>query len=76
MYGRFVHEAVLAAGEKESGITVHYVDEQYDHGKTIFQATCPVLESDTADTLEQRVHKLELEQYPVVIENLLNRLTS
>jgi formyltetrahydrofolate-dependent phosphoribosylglycinamide formyltransferase len=71
MYGKHVHQAVLDNKEAQSGITVHYVDEVYDHGKIIFQATCPVLENDTADTLAQRIHALEHEHYPKVIEELL-----
>lgn len=71
MYGHFVHEAVIAAGEKKSGITIHYVDEQYDHGSTIFQASCPVLENDTAATLAARIQQLEHQYYPEVIENIL-----
>ncbi|WP_290798768.1 phosphoribosylglycinamide formyltransferase [Flavihumibacter sp. UBA7668] len=71
MYGKFVHEAVIAAGEKESGITIHYVDEQYDHGGTIFQATCPVLPNDTPDSLAERIHGLEHQHYPRVIEETL-----
>lgn len=73
MYGNRVHEAVIAAKEKESGISIHYVDEIYDHGATIFQATCPVLETDTADSLAQRIHQLEHEHYPKVIDELMNR---
>jgi formyltetrahydrofolate-dependent phosphoribosylglycinamide formyltransferase len=71
MYGAAVHEAVISAGEKESGITIHYVDELYDHGKIIFQAKCPVTENDTAETLAQRIHALEHEHYPKVIEEML-----
>jgi formyltetrahydrofolate-dependent phosphoribosylglycinamide formyltransferase len=71
MYGRHVHNAVLANKEKESGITIHYVDEIYDHGSIIQQATCPVLENDTADTLAFRVQELEHAYYPEVISNLL-----
>jgi formyltetrahydrofolate-dependent phosphoribosylglycinamide formyltransferase len=71
MYGHHVHEAVIAAGEKESGISIHYVDEQYDHGKIIFQARCPVLNDDSVDSLAQRIHVLEHEHYPRVIEDLL-----
>lgn len=73
MYGNKVHEAVIAAKEKESGISIHYVDEIYDHGATIFQATCPVLETDTADSLAQRIHQLEHQYYPKVIDELMNR---
>lgn len=71
MYGKAVHEAVITAKEKESGITIHYVDEIYDHGKIIFQAKCPVMENDTADLLAQRIHALEHEHYPKVIEEIL-----
>jgi formyltetrahydrofolate-dependent phosphoribosylglycinamide formyltransferase len=73
MYGQAVHEAVIAAKEKESGITIHYADELYDHGKIIFQVKCPVLENDTAESLAQRIHALEHEHYPLVIENLLKK---
>lgn len=68
MYGHHVHEAVLAAGEKESGITIHYINERYDEGDIIFQATCPVLPADTPDALAARVHALEYAYYPRVIE--------
>lgn len=68
MYGHHVHEAVIKAGEKESGITIHYVDEIYDHGQTILQATCPVLPDDTADSLAKRIHQLEYRHYPSAID--------
>ena len=71
MYGSKVHEAVLASGEKESGITIHYINEHYDEGAIILQAQCPVLPDDTPDSLATRVHQLEYEHYPVVIEKLL-----
>ena len=71
MYGSKVHEAVIAAGEKESGISIHYVDELYDHGNTIFQAKCSVDENDTPETLAQKIHVLEHRHYPAVIEGLL-----
>jgi phosphoribosylglycinamide formyltransferase 1 len=71
MYGQFVHEAVIEAKDAESGITIHFVDEQYDHGSTIFQVTCPVLPDDTAASLAQRIHELEHKHYPLVIEKLL-----
>lgn len=75
MYGNAVHHAVIAAGEKESGITIHYVDELYDHGKIIFQAKCPVLPADTAQSLAQRIHMLEHEHYPKTIERLISGIT-
>lgn len=71
MYGHHVHQAVIDHQEKESGITIHYVDELYDHGDIIFQAKCPVLASDNADTLASRIHQLEHQHYPAVIEQLL-----
>jgi phosphoribosylglycinamide formyltransferase-1 len=75
MYGHHVHEAVLAQGERESGITIHYVNEKYDSGDIIFQARCPVLAGDTPDTLQQRVHALEYMHFPRVVEILLDELT-
>lgn len=74
MYGDRVHKAVIAAGETESGITIHYVNEHYDEGDIIFQARCPVLPNDTPETLAQRVHELEWEHYPKVIETLLEKM--
>ncbi|MBI1342020.1 MAG: phosphoribosylglycinamide formyltransferase [Terrimonas sp.] len=68
MYGHFVHEAVIAAKEKESGISIHYVDDLYDHGQVILQAKCPVEETDTATTLAQKVQALEHRHYPATIE--------
>ena len=72
MYGNFVHEAVLNAKEKESGITIHYVDEIYDHGNIIFQTKCDVNENDTPQSLAEKIHVLEHEYYPSVIEKLLS----
>jgi formyltetrahydrofolate-dependent phosphoribosylglycinamide formyltransferase len=74
MYGRFVHEAVIAAKEKESGISIHYVDELYDHGNLIFQARCTIDETDTADSLAQKIHALEHEHYPIIVEKLVREL--
>lgn len=74
MYGQYVHEAILNAGEVESGITIHYVDEHYDNGDIIFQTACPVLDNDTAEALAQRIHQLEHLHYPIVIEELLKNL--
>lgn len=70
MYGHHVHQAVIDNKEKQSGITIHYVDEQYDHGQIIFQATCPVFENDTPGSLAIRVQQLEHEHYPKVISEL------
>ncbi|MEO6837125.1 MAG: phosphoribosylglycinamide formyltransferase [Ginsengibacter sp.] len=72
MYGNAVHAAVVAAKEKESGITIHYVDENYDHGQTIFQATCKVDETDTAETLASKIHQLEHKHFPKEIDKLLS----
>lgn len=74
MYGQYVHEAILNAGEIESGITIHYVDEHYDNGDIIFQTACPVLDGDTAEMLAARIHELEHLHYPMVIEELLQQL--
>ena len=71
MYGDRVHRAVLDAGCKESGITIHHVNEQYDAGDIIFQATCPVLPGDDVHSLASRVHSLEYEHYPAVIKQIL-----
>lgn len=71
MYGNHVHEAVIAAGETESGITIHSIDEHYDEGTIIFQATCPVYATDSASDLAARVHALEYKHYPEVIKELL-----
>ena len=73
MYGSFVHEAVLSAKEKESGITIHFVDEFYDNGKTVFQVSCPVYEDDTTETLAKRIHELEYAHFPKVIEELIEQ---
>lgn len=68
MYGMKVHEAVKAAGEKETGITIHEVNEHYDQGRILFQATCEVLSSDTPEQIADRIHRLEYAHYPKVIE--------
>lgn len=73
MYGNKVHEAVIAAGETESGITIHYVDEIYDHGEIIFQASCAVEQNDTASSLAQKIHVLEHANYPAVIDDLVKK---
>lgn len=71
MYGHFVHEAVLAAGDIESGATVHLVDEIYDNGRILLQKKTPVKPDDTPDTLAARVLVLEHQIYPVALENLI-----
>jgi phosphoribosylglycinamide formyltransferase-1 len=72
MYGSKVHEAVVDNKEKESGITIHYVNEKYDEGNIIFQAKCEVLPEDTPEDVAEKVHKLEYEHFPKVIKELLN----
>lgn len=74
MYGNKVHEAVVTAGETESGITIHYLNEHYDEGQIIAQYRCPVLPNDTPQDVATRVHALEYEYYPKVIEQLLMTL--
>lgn len=68
MYGDNVHKAVIDAGEKESGITIHEVNEKYDEGKILFQASCPVMKGDTPESLAERIHSLEHQHYPVFLE--------
>ena len=75
MYGRYVHEAVIASGELQSGITIHYVDEVYDHGQIIFQAKCVVEKNDTAEDLAKKVLALEHKNYTAVIaETILSQI--
>ncbi len=71
MYGDNVHKAVVEAGETESGITIHYVNENYDEGKIIFQAKCEVLRTDTYEDVASKIHQLEYEHFPKTIEKLL-----
>ena len=73
MYGHHVHEAVVAAGERESGITIHIVDNHYDRGTILFQARCTVAPDDTPDTLAAKIHLLEKEHFPRVIDETINR---
>lgn len=73
MYGHKVHESVIAAKEKESGISIHYVDELYDHGEMIFQAACTVDEQDTPESLAKKIHLLEHQHYPKVIADLIQK---
>ena len=74
MYGSHIHEAVVASGEKESGITIHYVNENYDEGQIIFQARCPVLPADSPDDVAAKVHALEYEFFPLIIEEIASRI--
>ena len=71
MYGSHVHSAVKASREKETGITIHYVNKHYEEGAIIFQAKTPLEEADTVEAIARKVHQLEYEYYPKVIEQLL-----
>lgn len=73
MFGHHVHEAVIASGDKVSGITIHFVNEKYDDGQIIFQQEVEVRSDDTPDSLAQKIHKLEYRYYPEVIEKLLEK---
>lgn len=74
MYGSNVHKAVFEAKEKESGITIHYVNEEFDEGKIIFQEACPLTEKDTPQSIAEKVQVLEHKYFPKVVENLLETL--
>ncbi|GAA4109027.1 phosphoribosylglycinamide formyltransferase [Aquimarina addita] len=71
MYGDHVHKAVIRNKEKESGITIHYVNEHYDEGAIIFQATTPIAMTDTAADVAENIHALEYKHFPIVIEKVL-----
>jgi phosphoribosylglycinamide formyltransferase-1 len=71
MYGSFVHEAVITNKEKESGITIHFVNEHFDEGKHIFQATCSILNNDTPESLAAKIHILEHEHFARVIKEVI-----
>lgn len=73
MYGMYVHQAVIAAKEPLTGITIHLVNENYDEGKIIFQANCPVEATDTPEEVAAKVHQLEHRYYPEVIEGLVTQ---
>lgn len=76
MYGMFVHEAVIKAGEKESGISIHFVNEIYDDGEIIFQAKCKVDKKETPESLAAKIHTLEYKYFPRIIEEVLNNYFS
>lgn len=73
MYGNAVHQAVVDAKEQESGITIHFVNENYDEGSIVFQAKCPVFSEDSADEVAAKVHLLEYKHFPEVIGKLLQK---
>lgn len=72
MYGMRVHESVIENSEKQSGITIHFVNSKYDEGHTIFQASVDIVEDDTPETLAQKIHLLEYEHFPKIIEQTIN----
>ncbi|MBE9464627.1 phosphoribosylglycinamide formyltransferase [Dyadobacter subterraneus] len=74
MYGHFVHEAVVANAEKESGITIHFVNENYDEGNIIYQASCEVSETDSPDDVAKKVQVLEHEHFPRIIDEVVSKL--
>ena len=74
MFGKHVHQAVIDAKEKESGITVHYVNEFYDDGVIIFQARCGVDENESVTTLAEKIHALERKYYPLIIDKIIQPL--
>lgn len=76
MYGMRVHQAVIDSGAQESGITIHYVNNKYDEGTIIFQSKCSVSSSDTAETLAKKVHELEYQYYPEIVDKLLHKIIS
>jgi len=71
MYGMNVHKAVIASGDKESGISIHYVNEKYDEGILIFQERCAIVDGDTPEKVAEKVHALEYRYFPEVIEKVL-----
>ncbi len=73
MYGSHVHEAVVSAGETESGITIHQVTEEYDKGSILFQAKTQLSPEETPESLAVKIHELEYEHFPQIIEKFLNK---
>lgn len=71
MYGDNVHKAVIAAGDEESGITIHYINENYDEGSIIFQAKCHIVDGDTYQNVAKKVHELEYKYFPSIIEDVI-----
>jgi phosphoribosylglycinamide formyltransferase 1 len=75
MYGHHVHQAVIASGDKESGISIHYVNEKYDDGDIIFQARCKIEVGETEESLASKIHDLEYKYFPEIIERVLHSLS-
>ncbi len=76
MYGDKVHQAVIEKGDKQSGISIHYVNENYDEGAIIFQAKCEVNENDTPESLAKKIHELEYQHFPKVIEEVIEKINA
>ncbi len=74
MYGMNVHKAVIENNEKETGITIHYVNDKYDEGAIIYQAKCKIETNDTPEIIAEKIHLLEYEFYPNIIEKIINEL--
>ena len=74
MYGEYVHKAVIESQEKESGITIHFVNENYDEGDVVLQARCPVSREDTPETLAEKIQALEHNHFPVVVDQIIQKL--
>ena len=72
MFGNHIHEEVIKNKEKESGITIHFADEMYDHGQIIFQAKCIIEKNETAESLAKKIHELEYKNFPKTIELVIN----
>jgi phosphoribosylglycinamide formyltransferase-1 len=73
MYGMNVHESVIAAGETESGISIHLVNEYYDEGRILFQAKCQILPNESPDSLAMKIHELEYKYFPTIVENYIQK---
>ena len=73
MYGMRVHETIIKNKEKESGISIHFVNENYDEGEIIFQAKTDVSEEDTPESLAEKIHKLEYKHFPEILQQLLQK---
>lgn len=76
MYGDKVHQSVIEKGEKESGISIHYVNENYDEGAIIFQTKCIVNEDDTPESLAKKIHQLEYQHFPKIIEEAIQKINA
>ena len=71
MYGKYVHQAVLAAQEKETGITIHLVNDEYDRGEILAQFSCQLNANDDVESIQRKIHQLEMQHFPLVVEQVL-----